>query len=63
LKRVNEIIEQYYPHPNLPPSRRKEINPPSPGRGGTEGGVKNKPLFIVDASQSIPHFHVNVEEI
>ncbi len=49
LKKVWEIINNNYPHPNLPPFMRKE--------------KESRPFFIVDASQSIPHIKVDVKEI
>jgi len=49
LKSVWEIINNNYPHPNLPPFRSKE--------------KESRPLFIVDASQSIPHIKIDIKEI
>ncbi|USN58102.1 MAG: aminotransferase class V-fold PLP-dependent enzyme [Candidatus Peribacteria bacterium] len=59
LERVNHLLSERYP-PLTPPYQGGEENIPPLTRGRQGGG---RPLFIVDASQSVPHMAVDVQKI
>ncbi len=63
LERVDEMLDEVYgPHPTSPYQGEEQTVASSLlTKEGIEEG--HRPLFIVDASQSVPHFQVDVEKI